>query len=174
MDPLVVSLGVDRLVRFFALGSMLEVPLLGAAMKAFGVLPGYPELGSEPAVQKSVRILSRGGVVGIFPEGHRSKYRLMGPVRRGVGRLSIVTGAPVVPVTIDGTYEAWPTGVHTPRPYRIKVTYHEPISPTGGDDAASHQALADRIAGVCRSAQEAQEKQRRFGSDARRGPRTGY
>lgn len=170
MDPLVVSLGVDRLVRFFALGSMLEVPLLGAAMKAFGVLPVYPKLGSEVSFQKAVRILSRGGVVGIFPEGHRSKFRLMGPVRRGVGRLAIETGAPIVPVTIDGTYEAWPTGIHTPRPYRIKVTYHEPIRHTGDEDP---QALADRVADVARSAQEAMEKQERFGPE-RQGPRTGY
>jgi 1-acyl-sn-glycerol-3-phosphate acyltransferase len=141
------------------------------------VLPVYPKEGSEPAFQKAVRILGRGGVVGIFPEGKRSRTRVMGPVRRGVGRLAALTGVPVVPVTIDGAFESWPVGVYTPRPYRIKVTYHPPLRLSDEErrgreeDRDLHQAFADRVAEVCRSAQEALRKEGKYAPFERRGPR---
>jgi 1-acyl-sn-glycerol-3-phosphate acyltransferase len=172
-DPLVVSLGVDQLIRFFALGSILDVPLVGPFARSFGILPVYPEEGSEPSFQKALRVLKRGGVVGIFPEGKRSRTRLMGPVRRGLGRMAVLSGAPVVPVTIDGAFESWPAGVSIPRPYRIKVTYHPPVrltDPGREEDRDFHQAFADRIAGICRSAQEAVARQRKLEGRLRAPP----
>lgn len=176
-DPIVISLGVGPLVRFFALGVILEIPVIGPLARSFGVLPVYPKEGSEPAFQKAVRILGRGGVVGIFPEGRRSRTRIMGDVRRGLGRLAVLTGAPVVPVTIDGAFESWPVGVRTPRPYRIKVTYHPPVALSDEDrrgreeDKEFHQAVADRVAGISRSAQAALRKQEKFARYEKRGPR---
>lgn len=176
-DPIVVSLGIDQLIRFFALGSLLEVPIVGSLARSFGILPVYPQEGSEPSFQKALRVLSRGGVVGIFSEGKRSRTRLMGPVRRGLGRMAVMTGVPVVPVTIDGAFESWPTGVSIPRPYRIKVTYHPPVRVSDAeragrqDDRDFHQAFADRIAAICRDAQEAVLKQRKFAPYELKGPR---
>ena len=48
-------------------------------------------------------ILERGGAIGMFPEGTRVRPGPLGEPKRGVGRLALETGAPVVPVAIIGT-----------------------------------------------------------------------
>lgn len=78
------------------------------------------------AIRTSLRVLRDGGVVGIFPEGHRGagEYELF---RHGVAYLALVTGAPVVPVTFFGTRT--PGGAKNsvpPRGTRFDVVYGEP------------------------------------------------
>jgi 1-acyl-sn-glycerol-3-phosphate acyltransferase len=47
--------------------------------------------------------------------------------KQGAIRLALKTGAPIVPVTIIGGYRAYSRWHRFPRPYKVKVFYHEPI-----------------------------------------------
>lgn len=159
-DPVLLSLASNRFIRFFALQEVIDVPVIGWIAREFGALPVTPETGSEETVQKAVRILRRGGILGIFPEGTRSTQRLMGGVRRGLGRLMVLSRAPCVPVSIEGAYEAWSRSANTPRPFRIEVTFHAPIA-LGDDDRRGkeddreyHQHVSEIVARVIRAGQE--------------------
>jgi len=75
---------------------------LGRFLDAAGQIPLH-RFGPDPAAIKScVRVLRDGGVVGIFPEGTRGDGELH-RFHHGAGYLALVTGAPVVSVTMLGT-----------------------------------------------------------------------
>jgi 1-acyl-sn-glycerol-3-phosphate acyltransferase len=144
-DPLVLSLGLDRLVRFFALAEILEAPLVGWFARKWGVLPVYPKGQNEPSVQKALRVLARGGCIGIFPEGRRSFQYAMGPARPGVGRLAVQSGAPLVPCVIYGTWKAWPHRTKLPHPAKIVVQFLPPIPVERIDTKEHHEEIARRV-----------------------------
>jgi 1-acyl-sn-glycerol-3-phosphate acyltransferase len=63
-------------------------------------------------------VLERGEVVGMFPEGTRSRDGLLHRGHSGAAHLALTTGAPLVPVGIIGTDEILPTGARLVRPFR--------------------------------------------------------
>jgi 1-acyl-sn-glycerol-3-phosphate acyltransferase len=119
-DPVVLSLATTRHVRFFALADILKVPIVGWFARQWGILPVYRGGDNEPTVQKALRVLQRGGAIGIFPEGRRSLQYAMGTARPGVGRLAVQSGATIVPCVIYGTWKAWPHLTALPHPAVVR------------------------------------------------------
>ena len=64
----------------------------------------------------------------IYPEGTRSVTGELQPFKPGLGLLAYETGVPIVPVYIDGTYQALPKGRNLPRKRRIQVAFGEPVT----------------------------------------------
>ena len=73
------------------------------------------ESGSGLAFEQAVSVVESGRVVLIFPEGTRRPDGTLGAFKPLVGRLSLKTGAPVLPMYLGGTYEALPKGARLPR-----------------------------------------------------------
>ncbi|MGZ5544896.1 MAG: lysophospholipid acyltransferase family protein, partial [Limisphaerales bacterium] len=71
--------------------------------------------------------LFAGGAILLFPEGTRSKDGQLQQARSGIGLTVIKSIAPVVPVRVFGTFEAFSRTHKFPRPYRIAVKYGRPI-----------------------------------------------
>ena len=93
------------------------------------------------ALREAMRRLRSGDVVGIFPEGRVFSREQPGEFRPGVALLARRSGAPVVPVQIRGSEEAWPRGRAWPRPARVSVRIGSPIAP----GEAGHRATSDLI-----------------------------
>lgn len=75
---------------------------LGGLLRASGQVP-LDRFHADPgAIRSCLRVVRDGGVVGIFPEGTRGDGELH-RFHRGAAYLALVTGAPVVPVTMIGT-----------------------------------------------------------------------
>ncbi len=97
-------------------------------------------------------VLDRGGCVGIYAEGGRSRTGGLGEPRRGVGRLALESGAPVVPAAIHGSAEVrgWRSG----RFPRIAVAYGEPLSfereaePSRERQQEVAEAIFERVRGL--------------------------
>lgn len=154
MDPVLVSIPIRRMLHYMALEPFFRIRGLGGLMRwcrAFPVQEGEPDRG---AVRAALRVLRGGEPLVIFPEGGRSPDGRLQPFRPGAFRLALVTGAPVVPVTIHGAFESWPAGRRLPRPGRVTVTYHPAIDaatlPSSGGRKAHPEILMamvrDRIA----------------------------
>jgi 1-acyl-sn-glycerol-3-phosphate acyltransferase len=99
---------------------------------------------SKEAMRVIADQLRAGEVVCIFPEGTRSRDGAVAPFRTGVEFLVRRTGAPVVPVGVEGTFRAFPRGAWLPRPAKVVVRLGEPWPPErvlapGGIDALRRQ-----------------------------------
>jgi len=108
---------------------MTGLPLLGALMRAYGAFPVNIESasGDRAALRRSLEQLRSGGGLMIFPEGSRSRDGKLLNFKAGVIRLALAAEVPIVPVSIVGGYDAYPPHYIFPRPYKVKVIYHEPI-----------------------------------------------
>lgn len=82
---------------------------------------------SEAAIQTGLRILAKGDLLGIYPEGTRSPDGRLYRGRTGIARMALEAGVPIVPVAMIGTFEVQPTGKTLPRIKRVKVAYGEPM-----------------------------------------------
>jgi 1-acyl-sn-glycerol-3-phosphate acyltransferase len=143
LDPVLLSIAVRRPIRFMAWDALFKVPLLGALLRAFGAFPVDVRRGKgREAYDRARNLVLAGQAVGIFPEGRRSQTGWMeSTLREGAARLAWETGAPLVPATIAGAFRAWPHFRFLPKPARIKVRFHEPISPIPMSNLPEDQAL---------------------------------
>jgi 1-acyl-sn-glycerol-3-phosphate acyltransferase len=144
-DPVVLSLATKRHVRFFALADILKVPVIGWFARQWGILPVYRGGNNEETVQKALRVLQRGGAIGIFPEGRRSLQYAMGNAKPGVGRLAVQSGAKIVPCIIYGTWKAWPHLTALPHPAKIVVDFLPPIDVDRADTKENHEKVAQQV-----------------------------
>ncbi len=77
-------------------------------------------------------VLGRGEVVGLFPEGTRSRDGLLHRGHSGAAHLALTTGAPIVPLGIIGTDRILPPGARLVRPFRhATLRLGEPILTAG-------------------------------------------
>lgn len=104
--------------------------------------------GSVSALRKAVRKLEHGNIVAIYPEGRRSGNGELQKARGGVGFLAIETGVPVIPVFIEGTFQAWSRHSKFPTPHKCTILIGEPLrfcKPTGKEQrkGCAHAATHD-------------------------------
>ncbi len=144
LDPVLLSLQVKRRICFMAWDALFRVPLLGALVRLFGAFPVDLRRGGGHAAYATAReLLEAGELVGIFPEGRRSRTGWMEPeLRAGAARLALETGAPLVPATIRGAFRAWPHFRALPGLATIRVRYHEPIDPAAYRSLGRDEATA--------------------------------
>jgi 1-acyl-sn-glycerol-3-phosphate acyltransferase len=129
MDPIWVSSPLKRPLRYMTWDRMTGLPLLGALMRAYGAFPVNIDgpSGNRAALRNSLEQLRAGGGLMIFPEGSRSRDGRLLSFKPGVIRLALEAEVPIVPVSIVGGFDAYPPHYKFPRPYKVKVIYHEPI-----------------------------------------------
>jgi 1-acyl-sn-glycerol-3-phosphate acyltransferase len=73
------------------------------------------------------RLLAGNGII-LFPEGTRTQDGKLQAARSGIGLTVIKSAAPVVPVRVFGTFEAYGRHVKIPRPHRVIVKYGQPMN----------------------------------------------
>ena len=95
----------------------------------------------------AIRVVRNGGAVLIFPEGSRSPDGKLQPAQPGIGMIVAKTGAPVVPVRVSGSFQAFPRGTAIPRFVPVKVTIGAPVlfEESGTEDRAFYQKASNRI-----------------------------
>lgn len=104
-DPVVIgcSLPKSRHVYFMAKQELFKIPLLGPLIDRLGAFPVKRGGADRSAIRTALEHLGALRVVGIFPEGTRSKSDDMLDPHMGAAMLSTRTGSPVLPVAVMGT-----------------------------------------------------------------------
>ena len=128
LDPPLVGSGLKRDINYLARESLFRFPGIGALLRSWNAVPVDRDGGGAKGLKAILdRLLAGGGII-LFPEGTRTKDGKLQPARSGVGLTVIKSSAPVVPVRVFGTFEAYGRHLKFPRPYPIMVKYGRPLN----------------------------------------------
>jgi 1-acyl-sn-glycerol-3-phosphate acyltransferase len=119
--------------------SVFRIPVVGVGMRYVGFVPVDRKRarGGVRSIEKAAALMrEKGYCYLIFPEGTRSRDGRMQPFRRGGFFLALRTGAPIVPVTIRGTFELMPKGSFFVKRGPVEVVFHPPVPVEGCDESA--------------------------------------
>ncbi len=121
LDPFAVGgcLPWRRPMNYVAKVELFERRWQGWILSRLGAFPIRRGESDEESMETARQIVERGGAVCIFPEGTRIRRGTLANPKRGVGRLALQTGAPVIPTAVLGTEDVrrgWRI-----RPRKIKV-----------------------------------------------------
>lgn len=109
------------------------------------VVPIDPDRAVGSSLAFGATILKRGLMLVWFPEGARSETGKLAPFKPGLGLLLERFRVPVLPVIIEGAYEALPRHRSFPRFHPIRVTIHPPVDPQALETAGEGKEGAERI-----------------------------
>lgn len=117
-------------IRYLAKKELYKIPVFAQALKVAGIVKIDRGAGasSYAAINEGVANAKKNGYsLIVFPEGTRSRDGELHPFKKGAFRMAISTGLPVVPVTVNGTWEVWPPGSKLFYKGNASVVIHEPI-----------------------------------------------
>ncbi|WP_127761190.1 lysophospholipid acyltransferase family protein [Peribacillus asahii] len=118
LDPPVVGITSPRDIHFMAKEELFHAPILKQLLPNINAFPVKRGLSDKGALKMGLKILKDGEVLGLFPEGTRSKTGELGKGLAGAGFFALRTNAVVVPCAIIGPY----------KPFRkLKVVYGKPV-----------------------------------------------
>lgn len=136
--------------RFLAKKELYRIPIVGSAMKATGMVKvDRSQHGASVHAQLTAAATANTNAarsVIVYPEGTRSRTGDLMAFKRGAFAIAIAGELPVLPVTISGSFEAWPPG-GTVRGGPIVARVHEPIETTGMVKS-DVSALTDQVRGL--------------------------
>lgn len=131
---ILVLYALFRPFKWVSKAELFRVPVVGWNMVLNDYVPVWR--GDRESIRKMMdhcrRHLARGVPVLLFPEGTRSRDGRLQPFKDGAFRLAAEAGCPVIPIAIDGTFEALPKHGLTVRPMRARVRVLDPIRPAPG------------------------------------------
>ena len=143
LDPLVLAsiLPAEIFFRAFAVGTsdIFGEGFMRRLARSIKVMVVDPDANLVPAMRAGAFGLRHGMALVLYPEGERSIDGTPKTFKKGAAIISIHLQVPIVPVAIEGFYEAWPRN----RKFRgfvpLKIVFGDPISPPP-ESEASEQA----------------------------------
>lgn len=127
LDPPLIGAGLRRALNYLARESLFDLPVGGWALRNVNAVPVDRDGGGAAGLRAIFNRLRKGGAIVLFPEGTRTRDGELQKVRSGVGLVVVKSEAPVVPVRVFGTYDAWSRHMKMPLPKPVSVKYGHPM-----------------------------------------------
>ncbi len=127
LDPPLVGSALKRDINYLARESLFRFPGIGALLRSWNAVPVDRDGGGAKGLKIILDRLLQGNGIILFPEGTRTNDGQLQPARSGIGLTVIKSTAPVVPVRVFGTFEAYGRNHKFPRPHRVAVKYGQPM-----------------------------------------------
>ncbi|MCD8502667.1 MAG: 1-acyl-sn-glycerol-3-phosphate acyltransferase [Bacillaceae bacterium] len=118
LDPPLVGAYLKRPVHFMAKAELFETPILKWLVPRLNAFPVRRGMSDKQALRQGLKIIKEKKVLGIFPEGTRSKAGELQKGLAGAGFFALKTEAEVVPVAIIGPYKKF---------RKLKIIYGKPM-----------------------------------------------
>lgn len=139
LDPPAVGIWLDRKISFFAKEELFRFPLLGWIVRQLGAIPVKRGAGDRKALNAALEVLKQGGMVGIFPEGTRSRSGMVEQAKKGAAFFALRSGAVVIPTAIIGPYRLF---------RKTKIVYGPPVDLTPYRGVKSSSAVLEEVSGL--------------------------
>ena len=145
LDPFVIGTITRRPIYYVAKRELFRYRIVAWLLNSLGAFPVNRGAADQDMLATAKAILERGDSVLMFAEGTRIRPGALGRPKRGVGRLALETGAPVVPVAVIGTEnvrKGWRI-----RPHKVRIRIGSPLTFPRVEQASPQLAAAvtDRI-----------------------------
>lgn len=118
LDPPVVGMTSPRDIHFMAKAELFQAPILKGILPKINAFPVKRGMSDREALRQGLGLLKDGRVLGLFPEGTRSKNGELGEGLSGAGFFALRSNAHIVPCAIIGPYRLFG---------RLKVVYGKPM-----------------------------------------------
>ena len=138
-DIFPMQLGISRPIFFMAKEELMRNPIMEYVLRKGGVFPVYRGSKDEWAKRHAEKVLEHGRVLGLFPEGTRSKGRGLRTAKTGTARFALKANCPIVPMAISESHRVFK---EFPKRTTVNVTLGEPIYPQPNEGAL---AMTDRL-----------------------------
>lgn len=104
-DVIVIGASLNRPLRFLAKKELFKIPVLSFIVKGLGAYPVDRSSAASAAssIKASVKLLSEGEAVALFPQGHRftGEDPRSTPIKNGIGSIAFKSKARILPVCIQ-------------------------------------------------------------------------
>lgn len=138
-DVFPMQIALPRPIFFMGKAELFEFAPFGWVLRNLGAFPVYRGEKDAWAMAHARKVLEHGAVLGMFPEGTRSKGRGLGVAKTGTARLAIETGAPIAPMVVIGSDTFF---ARFPRRSTVTVRLLPLLQPFPGETPL---ALTDRL-----------------------------
>ncbi len=155
LDGPVIAIETARRIRrethFLVAAEVFRRPVIGWILRRYDQIPIRRGEADVDALDEAIDTVKKGAMAAIAPEGRVNDDAEAGlqRIRRGVARMALPTGAPIVPVGVWGTHRRWSrTGIRWHRPFRprVGVAFGAPILPAGDvEDGSDIESLTERL-----------------------------
>jgi len=142
-DPPLVGMTCSRRMNYLARDTLFNVPGLKQLIQFLDAIPIDREGGGLAGLKETLRRLKAGELVLIFPEGTRTHDGEVAPLKPGFIAVARRSKVPLIPVGLDGAYQAWPRTSKLPSLARLAVVIGEPITPDQIAELTDEDLLAE-------------------------------
>lgn len=109
MDPELIAVAFSWNSKFFPIRYITGAPyynklILGTIIWILGGFPVVQGIGLDKSLASAIYLLKDGDVVGVFPEGKKTRDGTFSEAKPGVAYLALKTGLPILPVGVSGTF----------------------------------------------------------------------
>jgi len=129
LDPVLCGLGLSRELDYVARDSLFRNRFFGRYIRSLNAFPIQRGQADIAAIKTVLKRLKQGRAIVLFPEATRTRDGRIRPIKSGFELIARRGKAPVIPVVVDGAFEAWPRQRVWPCPARIYVMFGQPITP---------------------------------------------
>jgi 1-acyl-sn-glycerol-3-phosphate acyltransferase len=141
MDPILAAIALPRESSFMARDSLWTNRHFGKLITSLNAFPVKRNTADLGAIKESLRRLKQGWSLVVFPEGTRSPDGRIHPMFPGLASIARKAAVPIVPVLIDGMFQAWPKASPLPRTGSVLVEYGRRIEPAEYADLSAEELV---------------------------------
>ena len=148
-DPVLVGLTLRRQLNFLARETLFGFTPFRFLILSLNAIPIDREGFGLSGIKETLRRLKRGEAVLVFPEGTRTRNGEVASLKPGFCAIARRGKVPLLPVAIEGAFDAWPRHQKLPRIAAIQVSVGPPIMPEEVQRLSDEELLAELQRRMC-------------------------